>query len=160
MLIDQANFNANISKSATLDINWIANYFLDSELMYVRDNICVDLYNEIDTQKGSNTLTVPNAALLAKLYKPISLFIIYHTLPIIHSRIQNVGVMKAITDDAEAVSDGSLQALRQYYLGNANFWLNEAIKFIKDNISDYPLFNCGCDSASKDKWRNTLYLKW
>lgn len=68
--------------------------------------------------------------------------------------------MKALADDAESITEGNLQALRQYYLGNANFWLNEAITFVKDNISDYPLFNCNSCGNSKDHWKNTLYLKW
>ena len=58
------------------------------------------------------------------------------------SKIQNVGITSGYSDQSQTVQHKDMMYNVTYYNNKADFYQAEALKFIVEHASDFPLINC------------------
>lgn len=116
---------------------------------YIKDALGYKLYDEIvaqfeggqDSDSDTDPLSSVNQTLLETYIRPaLARYVIYEAIPTMHLDIGSQGIMKNFTDYSHQHSKGDVSYLRDVMLNKADFFRDRMIKFIEDNIADYPLY--------------------
>lgn len=116
------------------------------QLQYVKTLICEDLYNELVTQIGTNTLTPANV-LLREAYLPmLSWYIYYEWLPFDYAKAREQSLVNQESPYGSPVSDTTLTYMRGQGKSFAERSEIEFKKWLLVNQDNYPLWSpdCGC----------------
>lgn len=115
---------------------------------YIRPKIGEDLYDELIDQIDDSSLTALNNTLLDDyIKKALAHFVMYESLPYIHTQIGSQGVRQNIDDFSNEATGGDVSQLRKTILQKAEWYLQEMIAYLnhEDQEDSYPLYD-GCDT--------------
>ena len=173
LFITDADFYevAPVSKNTDVTAS-ILQMILQAQENYILPIICDDMYNELQTQINTNTVTADNAVLLSYIKPALAWFTLYELYPFMWAKAREMGVVKQKNDSVDAVQLSDVTYLRGQAYKNAEKGVERLRKYVCDNKILYPLItvincnNCGgcsiscsgsCDCGCKGKLSNRYF---
>lgn len=131
--------------------------------LYIHNILGTDLYNEIQTQINTDSVSADNQTLLDRHILPCMLwYTLCECTPAFKYRYMNKGVMVKNSDNSQPADLGEIKFLMDKWRNNAQVYHDRAIRFLKANRTTYPLYdaNTDCDDIKPDKtgFGTSLYL--
>jgi hypothetical protein len=119
-----------------------------SETRYLRPVLGKEMFDELDTQRQTNALTVENAALLTYVQRAAAQWGLYEAIPYLSivqdgdgfkvvSRTDNMNSRRGMNTDAH---QRAIESLRQAAENNGRTYLADLQQFLYENADDYPTF--------------------
>lgn len=143
-LITQQDFRRYTNVSGNLDPHWWQTDVAAMQQDIVRPLLGDAFMDELLTQTETAALTPENETFLAQyLRRAVCFYVLQRSLIHIQARVENKGVMMN-NDDTSSPAD--IAGLQLQARADAELWMNAALKFLKANAADYPLYKipCGC----------------
>lgn len=121
----------------------------DAQVQYIKPLICKDLYDELITQKQTNTLTPNNLLLLDQIQPALAYYSLFLFLPQSWARVREQGVVNQNGDTAQTISLSDLNFLRNDAKASADNFALILENYLYENKNIYPLYNCKCGCATE-----------
>lgn len=149
LFITDADFYSVAPVSQNTDVTAsILQMILQSQENYILPIICNDMYDELQLQINTNTLTVDNIDLLSYIKSPLAWFTLYEAYPFIWAKAREMGVVKQKNDSVEAVDLTDVTYLRGQAYKNAKKGVERLVNYICNNKALYPLIKViSCNSC-------------
>lgn len=134
-LKDQTPVNGNVDEK-----------LLKEPILYCQDNYVQNLvgtgiYNEIKAQVTAGTLTALNTTLLNDYIQPaLKHWVMMESIRSLSYRYMNIGVVKKDSPNARPISDSEIQTLENNHKNKAQWYAQQAQKYLCENDTDYPLY--------------------
>jgi len=155
LFITDADFYEVVPVSKNTDVTAsILQMILQSQENYILPIICYDMYDELQLEINTNTVTADNLTLLSYIKQPLAWFTLYEAYPFIWSKAREMGVVKQKNDSVEAVELSDITYLRGQAYKNAQKGIEKLTRYICNNRALYPLIkvitcnSCGVCSTS------------
>lgn len=123
------------------DKDQVAAVIYNVQQLYLVDLIGSGLYNELETQQNSNSLTSLNQTLISKMKDVLIMYVLSEGMMVFNYKIRNKGVMQMNSDNAQSVQVDVLMKLIQKFKDNAQVYAQRLTNYLSENQSNYPLFN-------------------
>jgi hypothetical protein len=118
---------------------------LDAQRKYIYPIICQDMYEQLQLEIETNTVTAANLALLTNIKYCLAYYALYMALPFYKLRVREQGPGNQTGDNMVNADLEEFKYLRQQITQSAEIWQINLQNFIEDNSVDYPLISsCGC----------------
>lgn len=143
---EKADLRTGYIKDGTIEV---------AELKYVRPAITEDLFNRLN--QSNDNLQADEVTLKGIIKKGLAHFIGFLAIPAISVQITNTGAQRPNSLNSNQASDKQIGELRETHLSMGRAYLDEAVKYIEDNIdsfSDY--YSNGSSTSSKVKVRHGI----
>lgn len=130
----------------------VKNYIPVAEKIWVIPLIGSDLFEEIDEQVKTNTVSEANATLLTEggLWQYLAFATVYEALPMIWSHISEVGVTKGKSDNSDSLDLKDMTWVTQHLRNQVEVLKDQLKKWICEHNESFPLADvcaCGCNSC-------------
>jgi hypothetical protein len=134
------------------------------QLKYIRPLLGTDLYDEILSQIGSNTVTPANQTLLDDyVYDCMLYYVLCECTPVFKYRYANKGVMVKNSENSSAADLTEIQWLMDKWRNNAEQMAEICTKFLREESNIYPLYyendECYKIKPNKTNFTSGLYLE-
>lgn len=156
LLIQPNEARARVPVSPHLENKWWQTIIYPTQVAYIRPVLGAALYEELQTQIETNTVTLENQALLARLYDPLAWRIYSESLKVLNTRTENIGERKNKDDHSDAAAAAEVTQKKLLAASNADSLMEWFICWLNDNKADYPLFDSS-QSAQSPPTRYGLY---
>ena len=132
---------------ANFDTGLILDYVIRAaQLSMIKPILTEDLYDLIENENDSNSLSSANSTLLTDYIKPALAFAVKHeVLPNIMLKATNLGIATNNSQFTNSVSSAQREELRSNCFEHYSTYIDAMKVFIDDNISDYTTYNKGKD---------------
>lgn len=141
-LISETYLKQHSTIEDSVDFELLKPAILEAQEIHIRDVIGSGIYNQIISEVTSGTFTGLNQSLLNNYIKPALVkWVLVEALPEIAYRIVNKGLMTKNADNAQPISESQILARVDRYKNKAEYYSERITKYIKANITDFPLYN-------------------
>ena len=123
-----------------IDITEIIPHIESTELIYTREILGNDLYNDLKTKFIAQTLSNIEIELVTILKQHIAYRATCEALPFISTKIKNSGVVKLKGDNYDAASLNDIKFLLNSLENRAEYFETRAKEFICQYQKDFPLY--------------------
>lgn len=135
---------------SSFDTTLIANEIISAQRKHVREFLGEDYYEDLLDKVENSTMNAADTTLMDEYIKPmLARYVLFEALPQVRLNLTSQGVMINDTEFSNQSSHKDWSMLRSKYLNDAEFWREDAIRFIKDEQDDdstkYPLW---CDEST------------
>lgn len=148
MIINEKYFKQYSPIPLNFSMAEIKNYIPVAEKIWVRPLIGYDLFDELEYQVMRNMVSEKNATLLTEggLWQFLAFATVYEALPILWSRITEIGIVKGKTDTAESLSLRDMTYVQTHIRNQVEVLKEQVKKWICEHYLDYPLADvCACN---------------
>lgn len=152
MIINEKYFKEYSPIPLNYNMKELKNYIKVAEDIWVKPLIGDDLYDEIEEQVESNTLSPENATLLTTggLWQYLSYATCYEGLAFIWAHFSEVGITLAETDTTKSITLKDLTYINEHLRRQTEFLKDSLKKWICEHQESFPLADicsCGCDNC-------------
>lgn len=129
----------------------VKNYIPVAEKIWVIPLIGSDLFEEIDEQVKTNTVSETNATLLTEggLWQYLAFATVFEALPMIWSHISEVGVTKGKSDNSDSLDLKDMTWVTQHLRNQVEVLKDQLKKWICEHQDSFPLADvCACNCSS------------
>lgn len=142
LLISETYIKTNSNLSESIDSKLLTSSVLSVQDLNLEPLIGTGLYNEIKTQAAAGNLTPENKTLLEDYIQRCLLYwVLKDCLPFVHMKVNNKGVQKHSDTNSSPVDYNEMKRLGDLYEKKAWNYAERVVKFIRQNIADYPLYD-------------------
>lgn len=124
---------------------------------YIKPMLGEDLFDEILSQIGSNTVSSLNETILDNYVLPA---LVYYTMteltPSMKYKYANIGIVTNSDTNASAPDLTEIKFLMDQWRVNAEMYAERGTRYLVDNSADYPLYTANTD-CYKTKPNGTNY---
>lgn len=145
-----------LKKFSPIPLNYnlteVMNYVGVAEKIWVIPLIGYDLYDEINEQVKTNTVSEENATLLTEggLWQYLAFATVYEALPVIWAHISEVGITKGKSDNSDSLDLKDMTYMTQHIRNQVEVLKDQLKKWICEHAESFPLADvcaCGCSSC-------------
>jgi len=153
LLINQQAIASRTEASVFISWDKIRPSAEESQIEYTLPVLCQDLYDELLLQDSTSTLTPENEVLKQRVLDALVWWTLYKALPFIQYELRSKGLMQHLDETGTSVNGSAFSIMQAGYRSRGEFYNRQLIKFLNDNIADYPLFMgcCNCTGANGTK---------
>lgn len=109
--------------------------------LYVEDVLGTQLFNQILSQIGSNTVSSANQTLLDDWILPfMECYVIKECAPVFKMRYMNKGLMVKSSDNSQPVTHEEMLYMMDKFDNDAQKLAQKCTAYLADNTATYPLF--------------------
>lgn len=145
-----------LKKYSPIPLNYnmveVMNYVGVAEKIWVKPIIGNDLFDEIEEEVETNTVSEENATLLTEggLWQYLAFATVYEALPMIWSHISEVGITKGKSENSESLTLKDMTYVAQHLRNQVEVLKDQLKKWICEHDDVFPLADvcaCGCNSC-------------
>lgn len=163
LFISEEKLKNSTAIGGAVDMDFILPYLKTSQRIYLEPKLGTDLFEALQTKITAGTLAGTYKTLTEDyLMDCLVHFAFYQCLPFLRVRISNNGIGVKTSENLTALTNEEYKDLRQEIINTAEFYLERAIRFMKDNTASLPEYstNSGSDlSPSKTAYYSGLNLE-
>ena len=112
-------------------------------VQYIRPFLGKDFYNELLNQYNTDTLTAANKEFMQDYLQPIiAHYAMYSGLALRRSEPTANGILQSLPEFGQNPTQDQVALSTNAILSSAESLVKYAKDFLKENASDYPLYNC------------------
>jgi len=124
-----------------VDMKVITPTIEDVQRLYVEDVLGTQLFNQILSQIGSNTVSSANQTLLDNYILPfMKYYVLMEVSPVFKIRYMNKGLMVKSSDNSQPASQEEMLYIMDRWRDNAQKLAQKCTDYLRDNTATYPLF--------------------
>lgn len=124
-----------------VDMKIITPTIEDVQRLYVEDVLGTQLFNQILSQIGSNTVSSANQTLLDNYILPfMKYYVLMEVSPVFKIRYMNKGLMVKSSDNSQPASQEEMLYIMDRWKDNAQKLAQKCTDYLRDNTATYPLF--------------------
>lgn len=124
-----------------VDMKIITPTIEDVQRLYIEDVLGTQLFNQILSQIGSNTVSSANQTLLNDYILPfMKYYVLMEVSPVFKMRYMNKGLMVKSSDNSQPASQEEMLYIMDRWRDNAQKLANKCTAYLADNTTTYPLF--------------------
>lgn len=124
-----------------VDMKIITPTIEDVQRLYVEDVLGTQLFNQILSQIGSNTVSSANQTLLDNYILPfMKYYVLMEVSPVFKIRYMNKGLMVKSSDNSQPASQEEMLYIMDRWRDNAQKLAQKCTDYLRDNTATYPLF--------------------
>lgn len=124
-----------------VDMKIITPTIEDVQRLYIEDVLGTQLFNQILSQIGSNTVSSANQTLLDDYILPfMKYYVLMEVSPVFKLRYMNKGLMVKSSDNSQPASQEEMLYIMDRWRDNAQKLANKCTDYLRDNTTTYPLF--------------------
>jgi len=132
------------------DFTEIFQYVPTAELTWIIPILGEPLYEEINEQVSSNTISPENGTLLTEgnLWRLLGHATVLEGLPFLWVNISQVGLTLGKSENSDSATLKDLTFIQSHLRSHVETLKDAVIKFLDDHHESYPLYqpkNCGCN---------------
>lgn len=133
------------------DTKEIENYIKLSEDIWLLPIIGQDLYDELVDQVSRNEVSEVNSTLLVEaIYPYLGFAVCYEALPMTWARINEVGITKGKSDNADSLSLKDMTYVQQHIRNQVEVRKEFLIKWLMSHSEYYPkVWGCECECSCR-----------
>jgi hypothetical protein len=141
-----------VLNGASFDEALIEPHIIKSQIKYIKDSIGEDLYDDlVESYDTTATVTLAELNLIQDYIQPaLARFVTFEALPFIRQNITSAGVVLNNPEFSDQSSSADFGMLRSAILSDAEFYRNLLVEYLKDNETDWPLFE-NCDYKKRSR---------
>ena len=152
MIINEKYFKEYSPIPFNYNMKELKNYISVAEKIWVKPLIGCDLFDEIEEQVETNTISEENATLLTAggLWQYLSYATCYEGLVFIWAHISEVGVTKGKSDNSDSLDLKDMTYVSQHLRNQVEVLKDQLKKWICEHQESFPLADicsCGCDNC-------------
>lgn len=152
MIINQTYLKKYSPIPLNYNLTEVMNYVGVAEKIWVIPLIGYDLFEEIDEQVKTNTVSEENATLLTEggLWQYLAFATVYEALPVIWAHISEVGITKGKSDNSDSLDLKDMTYMTQHIRNQVEVLKDQLKKWICEHNESFPLADvcaCGCNSC-------------
>lgn len=150
LLITKAEFPPYADMPQEVNDRFVNPFILQTQVEILESALCVDLYQELLTQKKDGTLTADNTLLLDRYIRPVIVYYAWAFFIVRHGyKVTTHGVVIKYSDASEKAELDERILLASDSRSTGKTFLARLIKFLKENRDKYPSYcNDGCGKGS------------
>lgn len=139
--------------SPNIDASKISPQIPIVELMFIKPLLGKLLYKDISDKYNTQTLSNIEKDLLNLIQPTISFYVLDNILPYLTFSVNEKGIQQqnginSIPADSQS-SFSSLNYMRNEFRNKAEWYSSEIIKFLEDNLVDFPLYTTSTNNPDK-----------
>lgn len=124
-----------------VDMKIITPTIEDVQRLYIEDVLGTQLFNQILSQIGSNTVSSANQTLLDNYILPfMKYYVLMEVSPVFKIRYMNKGLMVKSSDNSQPASQEEMLYIMDRWKDNAQKLAQKCTDYLRDNTATYPLF--------------------
>jgi hypothetical protein len=124
-----------------VDMKIITPTIEDVQRLYIEDVLGTQLFNQILSQIGSNTVSSANQTLLDSYILPfMKYYVLMEVSPVFKMRYMNKGLMVKSSDNSQPASQEEMLYIMDRWKDNAQKLAQKCTDYLRDNTATYPLF--------------------
>jgi hypothetical protein len=164
LLISEVQLKKGTTINNNIDAEFIRAQIFYCQERFIKPVLGEDLYDEIVNQVSGSSLSSANQIIYNKyLVNALVNYTAGEVLPLIHYRIDNIGVHNRSDSNFQPVDHKEVEYLALQYKNQGAFFCEQLTKYLWDNQTTYPLYMQGNDEAYKMKpshnaTRSSFYL--
>lgn len=141
-LITSAQVISIVLNGASFDEALIEPHIVKCQIKYIKDSLGKDFYDDlVESYDTTATVTTDELALIEDYIQPsLARFVMFEALPFIRQNITSAGVVLNTTEFSDQSSSADFGMLRSAVISDAEFYRNLLVQYLKDNSSDWPLY--------------------
>lgn len=151
MIINQTYLKKYSPIPLNYNLTEVMNYVGVAEKIWVIPLIGYDLFDEIDEQVKTNTVSEENATLLTEggLWQYLAFATVYEALPVIWAHISEVGITKGKSDNSDSLDLKDMTYMTQHIRNQVEVLKDQLKKWICEHAESFPLADvCACNCSS------------
>ena len=151
MIINQTYLKKYSPIPLNYNLTEVMNYVGVAEKIWVIPLIGYDLFEEIDEQVKTNTVSEENATLLTEggLWQYLAFATVYEALPVIWAHISEVGITKGKSDNSDSLDLKDMTYMTQHIRNQVEVLKDQLKKWICEHADSFPLADvCACNCSS------------
>ena len=154
MIINQTYLKKFSPIPLNYNLTEVMNYVGVAEKIWVKPLIGYDLFDEIEEQVESNTVSEENATLLTEggLWQYLSFATVYEALPMIWSHISEVGITKGKSDNSDSLDLKDMTYVTQHIRNQVEVLKEQLKKWLCEHNESFPYLDCcacGCSCCKQ-----------
>lgn len=124
-----------------VDMKIITPTIEDVQRLYIEDVLGTQLFNQILSQIGSNTVSSANQTLLDSYILPfMKYYVLMEVSPVFKMRYMDKGLMVKSSDNSQPASQEEMLYIMDRWKDNAQKLAQKCTDYLRDNTATYPLF--------------------
>lgn len=170
MIINEKYFKQYSPVPVNFSMAEIKNYIPVAEKIWLVPLIGYDMYDQIDYEVKNNKVSEEVATLLTEggLWQYLSFATVYEALPILWSRISEIGIVKGKSDNADSLDLKDMTYVQQHIRNQVEVLKEQLKKWLCEHqtyFSNLDVCACGCScckdaSLSQPNPNQQLYSTW
>lgn len=158
VLITDEYFRDRCPVPLNFQLDDIRPYFTVAERIWVEPVLGTALYGELIQQVADNAVTDVNATLLLEIYQYEAYAVCYEALPFLTYRINETGITRGKSDNADAVDIKDVNYINAHFLNQLEVLKKGLKDFLNRNAEYYPLYrpddgdSCPCRGRANDMY--------
>lgn len=114
---------------------------VDAQEKYIHPLLGTALYEQLESQIDSGTVSTLNGTLLRDyVQKALKFWTLFQSVDVLTFKFTNKTVGKKNSENTESASLEEIARLMEKWRDDAEWWSERTTKFLKQNPSDYPLY--------------------
>lgn len=164
LLLDEATIKLLIPEiSPSVDPTMLKRFIQLEQNKHIRPLLGYTYFNQLLTEVKANTLTTANKYLLDNYVLMIlSLFVFKRLIYSSSYQVENTGLRKKFSESSEIAEFKELDFYRTNLQDDIDFYINEMIKFIDMNATDYTSYfnntDSRCNTADPERRRYNFQI--
>ena len=148
LFLSATYLNNNTPINTNTDMSEIYPFAKTAEDVYIQGVIGTKLYDYlkgvvVDSKASPPVaITTNDRTLLEYLRDALMWFTLYDSLPFIHTKIRNIGIVKQNGDNLETAGRDDVSYLRKETLDKAQFYMNQVKRYLCEYDALYVEFKC------------------
>ena len=152
MIINQTYLKKYSPIPLNYNLTEVMNYVGVAEKIWVIPLIGYDLFEEIDEQVKTNTVSETNATLLTEggLWQYLAFATVYESLPVIWAHISEVGITKGKSSNSDSLDLKDMTYMTQHIRNQVEVLKDQLKKWLCEHYDSFPTVDvcaCGCSSC-------------
>lgn len=142
VLVSEQYLKGNAPMSQSIDAGFLRPHVEVAQEIYTQQILGTQLYNDILTKYEAKTLNSQEEILVNMLKKALVYRIFEMAIPFLSAKTTAQGTVTAAADTFQPISKSTMEFLMNEMQTKAAFFEERAIKFIKNNSGNFPLYEC------------------
>ena len=140
-LIGTSYLKENTALNENLDDKLLKSAIKEAQEIFIRDIIGSGLYDELQSQAFSGTLTALNVELMDKYIAPcLKYYTLVESMLPLTFKFLNKSVSTRTAEFSQPIGTSELSLIEQRYRDKAEYYAERLRKYLQENSTDYPLY--------------------
>tara|TARA_Y100001963_G_scaffold145689_1_gene219637 strand:+ start:8 stop:565 length:558 start_codon:yes stop_codon:yes gene_type:complete len=162
LFISEEKLKDSTALNLNVDVNILLPFVREAQKLYVETAIGTQLTQHLKDHIIAGTLAGADKTLVDEyIGDMLPGYSLYHAIPYLRFKMENGNIYSKTSETGTSLTTEEAQHLREEVLNTASYYRERMIKYIRNNISDFPKYstNSGADvSPSTENYYSNMNL--
>ena len=142
LFISEEKLKDSTALNLNVDVNILLPFVREAQKLYVETAIGTQLTQHLKDHIIAGTLAGADKTLVDEyIGDMLPGYSLYHAIPYLRFKMENGNIYSKTSETGTSLTTEEAQHLREEVLNTASYYRERMIKYIRNNISDFPKYN-------------------